>query len=71
LYRLELDRTICVSRGTCIDICPEVFEFADDGLSSIKGVELANLQELDMDDPLCTINAMENCPSGAINVHGG
>ncbi|MGB9907866.1 ferredoxin [Methanothermobacter tenebrarum] len=69
LYLLELDRTMCVSCGTCIDICPEVFEFTNDGLSSIKDVEISDLQKLEMDDPLCTEDAMENCPSGAIKVY--
>jgi len=60
---------MCISCGTCIDLCPELFEFAEDGLSSIKGVELSDLQELGMEDPLCSIDAMENCPVKTIHLY--
>ncbi|BAW30879.1 MAG TPA: ferredoxin [Methanothermobacter sp.] len=69
MYRLELDRTMCISCGTCIDLCPDLFEFAENGLSSIKEVELSELQRLEMEDPLCSIDAMENCPVKTIHVY--
>lgn len=30
-----IDRSGCISCGVCIEICPSVFEFADDGLADI------------------------------------
>lgn len=69
MYRLELDRTMCISCGTCIDLCPELFEFAEDGLSSIKGVEISDLQKLEMEDPICSRDAMENCPVKTIHLY--
>jgi len=60
---------MCISCGTCIDLCPDLFEFAENGLSSIKEVELSELQRLEMEDPLCSIDAMENCPVKTIHVY--
>ncbi len=70
MYRLELDPSMCISCGTCIDICPELFEFGDDEISTIKGAEiLDDKQVLEMEDPSCSLDAVENCPVTCIHLY--
>ncbi len=33
--KVYIDRDGCISCGMCPDICPEVFEMADDGLAEV------------------------------------
>ncbi|NLK07978.1 MAG: ferredoxin [Firmicutes bacterium] len=33
--RLIVDQDLCTSCGLCIDICPEVFDWNDDGLADV------------------------------------
>ncbi len=30
-----IDRDGCISCGMCVDVCPDVFEMADDGLAAV------------------------------------
>ncbi len=50
----------CIACGMCTDICPEVFEFSDDGL--------AHAAEADVDASLEpeAVQAMDSCPVDAI-----
>ena len=34
--KVFIDRDGCISCGVCIEVCPDVFEFADDGLAQIS-----------------------------------
>ncbi|WP_432703770.1 ferredoxin [Methanothermobacter thermautotrophicus] len=69
MYRLELDRTMCISCGNCIDSCPDLFEFADDGMSSIKGIEISDIQLMELEDPSCSEKAAGNCPVMCIKLY--
>lgn len=69
MYRLELDRTMCISCGNCIEKCPEIFEFGSDGLSSIKGVEVSDLQILEVDENSCSADSARNCPVMCIHLY--
>ncbi|MGB9838351.1 ferredoxin [Methanothermobacter sp.] len=69
MYRLELDRTMCISCGNCIESCPELFEFADDGISSLVGVEVSDIQVKEFDDPSCSQKAASNCPVMCIKLY--
>jgi ferredoxin len=55
---------VCASTGTCMQVCPEVFEIRSDGY-------LYLLQE-DPPEELRdkVIEAEESCPTGAITVEG-
>lgn len=52
----------CIGCGMCIDMCPEVFEYNDAGLSSPISEEV--------DDSLkgSVMDAQESCPVDAIEV---
>ena len=52
----------CISCGMCINICPEVFEYGANGLSTVVS---------DPDDyPNAVMSAVEACPTNAIEVAG-
>jgi len=36
MVKIEIERDMCISCGNCIELCPELFEFADDGLSTLR-----------------------------------
>ena len=62
--KVNVDFDTCISSGSCVRICPEVFEIRKDGylyiLQEEPGEELrGKVQE-----------AAELCPTGAISVEG-
>ena len=58
MEKVEVDKDKCIGCGACTAICPDVFEFDDDGLA--KAVK----QEVNDD----AIAAAEGCPTEAITV---
>ena len=50
----------CISCGVCVDDCPEVFEWDDDGKAKAKTPEVPSGQED------CAREAIESCPTEAI-----
>ena len=38
--KATIDRTGCIGCGLCPDICPEVFQMADDGLAEVIAAEI-------------------------------
>jgi ferredoxin len=64
VMRVQVDYDVCASTGSCMQICPEVFEVRSDGylylLQEEPGEELRQrVQE-----------AAEMCPTGAISIEG-
>lgn len=57
--RVEVDQELCISCGTCIDICPEVFEWNDEKAH-------AALEEVPSDLEEEAHEAVESCPTEAI-----
>ena len=62
--KVSVDYDVCASTGSCMQICPEVFEVRSDGylylLTEEPGEELRDKVEL----------AAEMCPTGAITIEG-
>lgn len=57
-----VDPELCTGCGPCVDICPEVFELNDEGISVVKVKEVpAELQQA------CR-EAVESCPPEAISI---
>ena len=50
----------CIGCGLCIDMCPEVFEYNDEGLSCAKSEEVGD----ELKDAVT--EAQEACPVSAI-----
>jgi len=72
-YRVTIDKDSCIGDGICISICPEVFEFDDEGkarviekyrtASDYEGEVEAN-EELEN----CLTQAESMCPTQAIKL---
>jgi ferredoxin len=61
LMKAFIDRDGCISCGLCIEICPDVFEFADDGLADVsKQPTRSNIHKAH--------EAAEGCPVQVITV---
>ena len=62
--RVVVDYDVCASTGSCMQVCPEVFEVRSDGylyiLQEEPGEELRGKVE----------QAAELCPTGAITIEG-
>lgn len=59
-HKIKVDKECCIGCGSCVAICPEVFELDDEGKSRAKVDEL--------EEPGCAQQAAEACPASCINV---
>ncbi len=60
--KVQVDENMCEGTGICIEICPEVFDLNDDGLSSVKvDVVPEGLEDACQE-------AADKCPTNAIKV---
>jgi len=55
----KVDKEKCSGCGTCVVVCPEVFELGADGLSQVK--------KLDSYEGHPIQEAIDSCPTGAIS----
>lgn len=60
--RVSVDRDLCIGDGSCVEVCPEVFELRDDGLAYVI---LDNVPE-DLREKV--EEAIEVCPVEAIRI---
>lgn len=67
-YKLSMDRVECIGCGACVANCPALFEMNDDNKSKIKGAELKDLQEKELEDIACGQDAAEGCPVSCIHI---
>ncbi len=57
-----LDRDGCISCGLCVDICPEVFRMADDGIAEVYEENIPS----EVEDT--AVEAQDSCPVSVITV---
>lgn len=65
--KVSIDKTKCAVCGSCVAICPEVFEIKDDGVVDVK----MEYQGVDITDPVLqdkVRQAASACPASAIVV---
>lgn len=55
----KVDADLCTGCGICEDICPDVFEIGDDGISHVIDPNAC-------EDAGCCEEAADECPEGAI-----
>jgi|OM-RGC.v1.034278817 ferredoxin len=60
LMRVYVDQDECIACGVCIDMCPDVFDWNDEGKSHVIVDEVP----ADLED--CVQDAMSSCPTEAI-----
>ncbi len=59
--RVQVDQDLCISCGTCIDICPDVFDWNEDEKAQAVVGEVPEELENDAHE------AVESCPTSAIS----
>lgn len=60
--KIKVNKDTCIGCGACQAICPDVFEYDDEGFMDVKTDKVNS--EIKDD----AIDAMEGCPVGAITV---
>ena len=55
-----VDPDLCISCGTCIDICPEIYDWDDEGRAQ------TTCDDIPQDLEECAQEALESCPVDAI-----
>ena len=63
-------RDKCIGCGTCVAVCSDFWQMADDGKSQLKGAKDTGEGkfELDVEDPGCNKEAASSCPVQVIIV---
>ena len=70
MFKLVVDRDRCTSCGSCEDLCPELFELDDGGISHFIGSKRVEYNdELEMEEEKCSLDAAESCPVMIIHVY--
>ncbi|MBC7342755.1 MAG: ferredoxin [Clostridia bacterium] len=62
--QVTVDQDLCIACGDCIDVCPEVFDWNEEGLSHV----IVDTVPEDVEDE-CR-EAVESCPTEAIKEVG-
>ncbi len=58
---VKVNQDKCIGCGTCVAICPEVFELEDDGKARVKNFQSQSPNSKSKE-------AAESCPVGAIEI---
>ena len=61
MKKVEVDKSLCIGCGACMQIAGEVFKMGDDGLSEVKLDKVSS-------DNKDVIIAVESCPTEAIKL---
>ena len=59
--KVHVDPDLCISCGACVDICPDVFDWNEDGIAQEQVDEVPE----DFEDQ--AKEAVESCPTDAIS----
>lgn len=60
--KATVDRDACISCGLCVSVCPEVFEFDDEDISTVIQDPVA------ADNEGCARESADGCPTDAIHI---
>lgn len=64
MEKVIVNKDKCISCGACVGLVDEVFEFGDDDLAQVK--DNINFEDIDKDLEEAVKDAMEGCPTEAI-----
>ena len=59
--KVVVDQDLCIECGQCIDLCPGVFDWNDDGKAH------SVTDQVPSDSETCALEAVESCPTDAIS----
>lgn len=69
-FKLEIVRPECTGCELCTTTCPDLFEIAEDGLSTLKGGKMVGDNvELELADEGCAKDAAADCPANCIHLY--
>ncbi len=69
-FKVEIVRSECIGCELCANTCPDIFQMAPDGLSSLpKGKRVDGNDEMDLDDEGCSRQAADECPVTCIHLY--
>ena len=60
--KVKVDSNSCIGCGACTAVCPNVFDFSDEGFAVVKTPEVSE------DDKAGCQDAIDRCPVSAISV---
>jgi len=60
--KIKVDKNTCIGCGACQAICPDIFEYGDDGIMDVKQ---SDVEESLVED---IIDAKDGCPVDAIKI---
>lgn len=63
--KVHVDPDLCISCGSCVDICPDVFNWNDGGIAQEQ------VDEVPEDFEESAKEAVESCPTDAIMEYSG
>lgn len=68
--KIVLDRPKCIGCGSCVAVCEQHFEIADDGKSHLKDSQkdAQDIETLKVAEPGCAKEAAEICPVQIIKI---
>jgi ferredoxin len=67
--KIILKKKQCIGCGSCVAVCPDFFEVADDGLSDLKRSQFeGDNQALEVNELGCAKEAAEVCPVQVIEI---
>ena len=66
--RIKIDQERCIGCGSCVSICPDVFELDENNKVQLKRNK--GKKELEVNKGSCASEAAEICPVRAITIEG-
>ncbi len=70
VFRIEIERDMCITCGNCVNECDNLFEIANDDYSSLIDGEINedNYSIKEYGDITCGMDSAEMCPVECITV---
>jgi len=69
-FKLEIVRSECSGCELCTQTCPELFQMAPDGLSTLPaGHRVGDNDEQELEEEKCSRQACEDCPVTCIHLY--
>ncbi|MCL2688170.1 MAG: ferredoxin [Methanobrevibacter sp.] len=70
MFRIEIERDLCITCGNCVNECDKLFELIDDKSTLIGGeINEDNFSIKEYGDISCGIDSAEMCPVKCIIVY--
>ncbi|MDR0911800.1 MAG: ferredoxin [Methanobrevibacter sp.] len=68
VFRIEIEKDLCISCGNCIDACDDIFEVGEDNYAQLVGGILDEDGFSFGEYPAisCAIEGAQSCPAGCI-----